>query len=171
MFNFERLYTLSHLGSYVCEELVKAGCEVTVIDNLSSGKAEWLPDDVTFINLDLVTDSPQFLLGHIDDCSPDVIINLAAKVTGITYNEKHHYNMAQANTMLATIPLAAALECRVPRYVYTSSACVYPPDAMIPTPEFQGWLGDPEPTNQGYGEAKRHGEKLCMMAADEHDWF
>lgn len=39
-----------------------------------------------------------------------------------------------------------------------SSACVYPRNCTIPTPEEEGFKDSPEPTNDGYGWAKRMAE-------------
>lgn len=111
------------------------------------------------------------------DCSKvsvftdDIVINCAAKVTGITWNENHHADMAMANAGLAVAPLKACLDSKTARYVYLSTACVYPAEADVPTEEHWGWKGTPEPTNYGYGIAKRFGEQLCMLARDEHPWF
>jgi GDP-L-fucose synthase len=51
--------------------------------------------------------------------------------------------------------------------MYVSSACVYPSEAPVPTPEVWGDQGLPEPTNCGYGIAKRVGEKLASILHNE----
>ena len=63
--------------------------------------------------------------------------------------------------------LDAARKSSVERYQYISSTCVYPREASIPTPESEGMLGDPEPSNLGYGWAKRVGELQAKMHAKE----
>ena len=152
------------LGSYVVDLLAASGAIVTVVDLAECPYRE----------------TPKDAVEAILDCSVphswrheefDIVINCAAKVTGITYNERHHADMALANAGLATAPLQACIEAKVSRYVYVSTACVYPADADVPTEEFWGWRGWPEPTNYGYGLAKRFGEQLCMVAKDEHPWF
>jgi GDP-L-fucose synthase len=44
---------------------------------------------------------------------------------------------------------------------------VYPRHCAIPTPESEGFVGRPEPTNEGYGWAKRMEEFLGQAYADE----
>jgi len=61
---------------------------------------------------------------------------------------------------------AARVE-EVERFLVVSSACVYPHDAKIPTSETEGFKNEPEPTNGGYGWAKRMAEKLGMYYAEE----
>jgi GDP-L-fucose synthase len=55
----------------------------------------------------------------------------------------------------------------VERFLVVSSACVYPSDAAIPTAETEGFRGEPEPTNGGYGWAKRMAEKLGMYYSQQ----
>jgi nucleoside-diphosphate-sugar epimerase len=50
-----------------------------------------------------------------------------------------------------------------------STACIYPHDAIIPTPESEGDRGSPEPTNEGYGWAKRMAEQLARYYDTETD--
>jgi len=49
-----------------------------------------------------------------------------------------------------------------------SSACAYPRDAKIPTPESEGTRGEPELTNAGYGWAKRMQEYAGRAYAQEY---
>lgn len=157
------------LGSYLVDLLVDAGAQVMIADIQyrkypKKEVAEYELDCSCANELDRLI-SPSFCT------QPDFVINCAAKVTGIVYNERHHAEMALANAGLASEPLKACLNARVSRYVYVSSACVYPAEADIPTYEHCGWGGTPEPTNYGYGLAKRFGEQLCVLAKEEHPWF
>jgi len=49
-----------------------------------------------------------------------------------------------------------------------SSACVYPRFCTIPTPESEGFLDEPEPTNYGYGWSKRMAEIFAKTYFKEH---
>jgi nucleoside-diphosphate-sugar epimerase len=64
--------------------------------------------------------------------------------------------------------LEAARLASVERFLVTSSACVYPRQVTIPTPESEGFVGRPEPTNEGYGWAKRMAEFLGAAYAEEY---
>src|SRR5262249_1132948 len=71
------------------------------------------------------------------------------------------------NMELFFVALQAATEAKVERFLVTSSACVYPRICTIPTPESEGFRDEPEPTNRGYGWAKRMEEMLGAAAAVE----
>src|SRR5262245_44178526 len=76
-----------------------------------------------------------------------VVFDLAARVGGIAYNAAHPASLFRDNLepFLSVIE-AARLEA-TPRFVVTSSACVYPRDASVPTPEHEGFARVPESTN------------------------
>lgn len=89
-----------------------------------------------------------------------VVLNLAASVAGIEYNKNHPASIFQDNLQCFFNAIKAAKELSVERFLVTSSACVYPRHCSIPTPETEGMQDDPEPTNSGYGWAKRMEEYL-----------
>lgn len=154
------------IGSHVVEYLVADGARVTVADNLQRGRLDNLVavrEEIRFLQLDL-RDPDQC----IEACrGQEVVLNLAAKVTGIEYNRTHQHDMFEQNMLLQQHPLHAAAKCGVGRFLQTSTACIYPHDARIPTPEGEGKRGEPEPTNAGYGWAKRMGERLAEYYARE----
>jgi GDP-L-fucose synthase len=49
-----------------------------------------------------------------------------------------------------------------------SSACVYPREAAVPTPESEGFRGQPETSNEGYGWAKRMAEYQARAYGAEY---
>jgi GDP-L-fucose synthase len=95
-------------------------------------------------------------------------MNLAASVAGIGWNAAHPASMFMDNMSLFFNALRAAATVGVERFLVTSSACVYPRHCSIPTPETEGFAGEPEPTNAGYGWAKRMEEFLGGAAAKEY---
>jgi GDP-L-fucose synthase len=145
------------VGSHVVELLLEDGARVRVVDNLSNGTLE---------NLNKVKDRVEFIHGNLenlDDCKKstkgmDVVLNLAAKVGGIKYNVEHPGTMFRDNVIINTNMLEAARINTVERFLVISSACVYTRYCKIPTPESEGFVGTPEPTNFGYGWAKRMAE-------------
>jgi len=154
------------VGSHLVEELVKDGAKVRVADNLERGKKD---------NLDAVINDVEFMETDLRDLDNsrkackgmEVVFNLAAKVTGIEYNRTHQADMFENNMLLQQIPIHAASLEGVPRFMQLSTACIYPHDSKVPTPESEGDRGKPEPTNAGYGWAKRMGEKLAIWYAQE----
>lgn len=154
------------IGSHVTEQLVAAGARVSVFDNLEFGSKENLKgvmDDIAFIAGDC-TDSAAAMRA----CrSQEVVMNLAARVGGIEYNRTHQATMMHDNLKIATVMMDAARRSGVDRFLVVSSACVYPHDALVPTPETEGFRDEPEKTNGGYGWAKRMAEKLGMYYREE----
>ena len=57
----------------------------------------------------------------------------------------------------------------VDRFLVVSTACIYPHDSSVPTAEDEGERGTPEPTNAGYGWAKRMQENLGLYFETETD--
>ncbi len=148
------------VGSYVSELLVEAGAKVTIADNLCRGTLSRIQSVLQKVKLQKVD------LTRYENCltvcqGQDIILNLAAKVTGIEYNRFNMADMFETNMKLEMNVLHAACESGVRRVLQVSTACIYPHDAKVPTPESEGSRGFPEPTNEGYGWAKRMGEKLA----------
>ena len=154
------------MGSYVTESLAEAGARVRVADNLSRGSTEFIKrvlDRVDLRKVDLLD------LNVCREACKDqeIVMNLAAKVTGIEYNRTHQREMFEVNFLLQRNVIHAAAECGVKRFLQVSTACIYPHDAAVPTPESEGERGVPEPTNEGYGWAKRMGERLAVYYTRE----
>ncbi|MDH4207411.1 MAG: NAD-dependent epimerase/dehydratase family protein [Anaerolineae bacterium] len=156
------------IGSHLVELLVEQQADVHVVDNLERGRLENLQsccDDITFIQGDLRDPA---ICREVTG-KQDVVMNLAAKVTGIEYNRYHHGDMFTSNVLISTNVLEAARLNGVKRYLAVSTACIYPHDATVPTPESEGARGLPEPTNEGYGWAKRMAEQQAIYYAQEYD--
>jgi nucleoside-diphosphate-sugar epimerase len=153
------------LGSYLVPQLVREGARVTVVDNLESGDAAptAIEREVTFIRADLRerTVCDEVLPGH------DLFINLAGKASGIGFSRTHHGEMLVHNVLCGLVPLDAAAHHKVPHVVMTSTSCIYPDDAPIPTPELDAFIGQPEQVNEGYGWAKRVQELAAGYFARE----
>jgi len=147
------------IGSRVVEKLVERGSSVSVLDNFQTGKRS---------NLSKVKDLVEIIRG---DCrndhdalmackNKDIVMNLAARVEGIEFNKTHQATQMSENMLIAAVMIEAGRKANVERFLVVSSACVYSRDCSVPTPESEGFLGEPEPANGGYGWAKRMGEKL-----------
>lgn len=154
------------IGSRVTEYLVELGAKVTVFDNLSNGKIkniDYLKDRIVLIkgNCTVKTDA-------LTACkNQEVVMNLAARVGGIEFNRNHQGLMLNDNIAIASTMIEAARQTNVGRFLVVSSACIYPNDAIVPTPESEGFRGEPESTNAGYGWAKRMSELLGKYYSEE----
>ena len=93
----------------------------------------------------------------------DLVYNLAANMGGIGYIEHNKATIMHDNVLINTHMLEAARLAGVRRYLYTSSACIYPgyrqtsPD-VTPLREEDAYPADPE---DGYGWEKLFSERQC----------
>lgn len=142
------------LGSYLVPELLDAGAEVLVVDDLSNGTEEFLPLDHPSIEFRRGDLSHQDVAEHAT-ADQDVVLNLAARAYGMEYSRSHNGEMLVSNLLCTLMPLDAARRNGVDHFLIMSSSCVYPDDALAPTPELDVFTGLPEGVNEGYGWAKR----------------
>ncbi|MBX3237197.1 MAG: NAD-dependent epimerase/dehydratase family protein [Nitrospiraceae bacterium] len=155
------------IGSHLVEMLVHEGAVVT--STASSEATRWR-------YLEAVRSDVRTVVGDLADVETarravngqQIVMHLAARVGGIQYNMDHPASIFRGNmTAFLSVIEAARLE-RVERFLVTSSACVYPRHCTVPTPEAEGFRDRPEPTNEGYGWAKRMEEFVGAAYADEH---
>jgi GDP-L-fucose synthase len=153
------------VGSHVVEQLLALGSQPIVLTRSSSAPfLSHLKSEVELVVGDLAVQDDALRATR----RASVVMNLAASVAGIGWNAAHPASMFMDNMTLFFSSLRAAAEARVDRYLVTSSACVYPRHCSIPTPETEGFRDEPEPTNAGYGWAKRMEEFLGRAAAQEY---
>jgi GDP-D-mannose 3', 5'-epimerase len=93
----------------------------------------------------------------------DQVYNLAADMGGIGYITANHADISRNNTLINTHILEASRHNGVGRFLFSSSACVYPQFKqnhadVTPLKESDAVPADPEP---GYGWEKLYAEELC----------
>lgn len=114
----------SFIGSHLVDALVREGAQITVVDDLSSGKKE---------NLNLSIDRIDFIKGDlrmqdvVDKATrkKDVIFHLANIHGGRGFIETHPGEIVQ-NFMIDGNIFYYAYKNNVERVCFTSSACAYP---------------------------------------------
>ena len=100
----------------------------------------------------------------------EAVYNLAADMGGIGYITASHAGIARNNTLINAHMLEASRQNRIARFLFASSACVYPqykqrePDAVA-LREDEAMPADPEP---GYGWEKLYAEELCRYYRQDH---
>ena len=98
------------------------------------------------------------------------VYHLAADMGGIGFITGNHARITSNNTMISVHILEAARRNGASRFLYASSACVYPqhlqksPD-VTPLREETAWPADPE---EGYGLEKLYTEKLCQYYGEDY---
>lgn len=117
------------------------------------------------------TDADEFELLDLrrwDDCvratrSVDLVYALAADMGGMGYISSNHARILHNNSLINLHTLEAARINGVQRYLFTSSACVYPEyrqqsAAVTPLREFEAYPAEPQ---DAYGWEKLITEQLC----------
>lgn len=152
------------IGSHVSELLVKRGAKVRILDHIKKENIQSILDQVELIDGDIDN-----LQNAVKACQNQYsVINMAARVGGIEYNKTHQGSILKENLLIASNMIEAARLAKVEKFMEVSSACIYPKDAIIPTPEEEGFRGEPEPTNGGYGWGKRMGELLARYYEEQY---
>ena len=85
---------------------------------------------------------------------PEACVHAAAVGGGIGWMKEHPETAFLGNLLATTHVMEACTNHAIP-IVAISSACVYPRVCTQPMREEEIWLGEPEPTNGPYGQAKR----------------
>ena len=155
------------IGSHVVEQLLTLQSKPIVLSkNLNKNFLLSCKDDIEILEVDLFDKSKVIKAMK----KADIVLHLAASVAGIEYNSKHPATIFKDNLeMFMNTIDAAANSNNIERFLVTSSACVYPRHCSIPTKEEEGVMGEPEPTNSGYGWSKRMEEYLGKKYNEEYD--
>ncbi|NGN67815.1 UDP-glucose 4-epimerase GalE [Streptomyces sp. A7024] len=131
-----------YVGAVVAQHLLEAGHRVTVVDDLSTGFAQGVPDGAEFIE-GRVQDLNKYL-----DSSYDGVLHFAAcsQVGESVVNPEKYWR----NNVGGTIELIAAMrEAGVKKLVFSSTAATYGEPTTVPIPE----SAPTAPTNP-YGASK-----------------
>jgi UDP-glucose 4-epimerase len=120
------------IGSHLADALVERGDTVLVVDNLSSGNRENVPDAAELAEID-VADATE-LRQRLEEFSPDLICHLAAQASvtvsvtnpdlDFASNVRGTFNVCQ---------VAARLQARV--LFASTGGALYGNDAPVPSPE------------------------------------
>ena len=122
-------------------------------------------DEFELLDLRLAADCQSALAGGFDQ-----VYALAADMGGMGFISAHHAEILHNNALINLHTLEAARQAGVQRYLYSSSACVYPEyrqtDANVtPLREEDAYPAQPQ---DAYGWEKLVTEKLCEYYA--HDY-
>jgi nucleoside-diphosphate-sugar epimerase len=114
-------------------------------------------------------------LRELDHCMAaaegiEEVYNLAADMGGIGYITASHADIARNNILINAHMLEAARKQRAARFLFSSSACIYPQHLqksadVPPLKEDDAYPADPE---EGYGWEKLYAEKLCQYYREDH---
>jgi len=148
------------IGSHMADRLVADGHDVTVIDNLATGRREDVPAAARFVKGDVsrLEDLEIAFAGGID-----AVFHIAGQVSLIRSFTDPVVDL-RVNVQGTVNVLQMCVRQRVPRLLYASSMTVYGNDAPLPTPEETPC----EPVSY-YGITKYAGERYVLTTAQRVD--
>src|SRR5262245_10148405 len=121
-----------YIGSICTEELLNAGYQVTVYDNLSEGHRSAVDPRAKFVLAK--PDDPSDVVGAVKAAAPDAIMHFAASaLVGESMKDPKKYFH---NNVVNALKLAdAAVECGVKKFVFSSTCATYGPPDRVPMTE------------------------------------
>jgi GDP-D-mannose 3', 5'-epimerase len=152
------------IGHHLVSYLVARGLWVRGVDIKQPEFAPTHADE--FLTLDLRDHGNCLIAAEgIED-----VYHLAADMGGIGYISSERAGIARNNTMINIGMLEAARQTGITRFLYSSSACIYPHHLqtsadVLPLREDDAWPAQPE---EGYGLEKLYAEKLCEYYTSDH---
>ena len=134
-----------YIGSVVAAQLLAAGHEVVVLDALSTGHADAVPEGARFVRASLL-DAPVLAAVFADGF--DGVLHFAAKL--LVAESVAHPELYWRNNVIGTFELLEAMvAASVPRLVFSSTAAVYGEPDQVPILE----IAPTRPTS-AYGASK-----------------
>lgn len=161
----------SFIGSHLTDTLVELGARVKVVDDLSSGRREYIQGHLDGGRVDFL-EGNLLKAGVARDAAEgvEVVFHLAADHGGRGYVDLHQAACA-GNLALDGLVFLACRDTGVQKVIYASSACVYPghlqgdSDKVLYLPEEA--VGPPYDADNMYGWAKLMAEMTLRAYCDE----
>lgn len=145
-----------YIGSVVAEQLLAAGHQVTIIDNLSRGHRQAVPQEAEFVQAELGDKETLARLFRAHNF--EAVLHFAAFIEA-GESMKFPETFFRNNTTNALTVLESMLASGVKRFVFSSTAALYGNPVRTPIQEDDVL----QPTN-AYGESKLLVERML-------DWF
>jgi UDP-glucose 4-epimerase len=149
-----------YIGSHAVLALRDAGWPVAVIDDLSNGSRELVPDEVPFFHGSI---SERVLLDSIiDEQGIGAILHFAGSIVVPESVEKPLKYYAN-NTVASHALISAAVDAGVKHILFSSTAAVYGAPERVPIEE-----EDPTAPINPYGASKLMTERMLEDASAAH---
>ena len=149
-----------YIGSHAVLALKDAGWHVAVIDDLSNGTREVVPDDVPFYQGSI---AERVLVNSIiDELRIGAIMHFAGSIVvpeSVEQPLKYYAN----NTLASHTLISAAVDAGVKHILFSSTAAVYGAPAQVPIDE-----EDPKLPINPYGASKLMTERMLSDASAAH---
>ena len=149
-----------YIGSHMVRALLERGERVLVLDDLSKGHREFVPDEAVFYKGDIRDGE---LLDRIfRENAVDAVFHFAAFIQ-VGESVKHPLEYYENNVTGVLRILECMARHKTPHIVFSSTAAVYGEPDVVPIPEDLPTA----PTNP-YGETKLAVEKMLRWASAAH---
>jgi UDP-glucose 4-epimerase len=146
-----------YIGSVVTAALLADGHEVTVLDDLSTGHADAVPEGATLAQVSLHDSAPV-----LADVAPEAVLHFAAKsLVGASQQQPQDYWRTNVGGSLELLEAMRLAHCR--RIVFSSTAATYGEPDTVPIPED----APTRPTNT-YGASKLAVDHMLTSYAVAH---
>ena len=144
------------IGSHIVDKLIQDNFEVVVVDNLSSGCLENLPNpNIKFYQKDILTDE----LNEIFDFErPDYCIHLAAQ-TSVVKSIQNPVFDSQLNVVASIKLIELCKQYKIKKFIVSSTAAVYGTPKYLPVDE-----NHPTEPISYYGLSKLAMEKFVQLS-------
>jgi UDP-glucose 4-epimerase len=149
-----------YIGSVCVEELLNAGHDVTVYDNLSEGHRAAVDDRAVFLHARL--SDRENIASAMRDAKPEAVLHFAANALvgeSMTNPGKYFRN----NVCNALNLLDATINAGVKKFVFSSTCATYGPPDRVPMTEDL-----PQRPINPYGESKLMFEKMLYWYGQIH---
>jgi len=149
-----------YIGSHMVQALAEAGESVVVIDNLSTGFSQFLPQGVPLFIGDAGDEN--LVEGVIAAHGVESIIHFAGSVV-VPESMRDPLAYYRNNTMTTRSLLNATVKSGVSRFIFSSTAAVYGDPDQVPVPE-----SAPTRPLSPYGSSKLMAEIMLHDTASAH---
>jgi UDP-glucose 4-epimerase len=152
-----------YIGSHITAAFTAAGVPIVVLDDLSTGYREYVPDDVPFVEGSVA--DPDAVARALDAHDVTGVVHLAGlKYAGVSVAEPLMFYRQNVTGM--QVLLEAVVERRIGRLLLSSSASWYgTPDSGLVDED------TPPAPESPYGESKVISEWLLRDVARIHPWL
>ena len=151
------------IGHHLVKYLKQKGCWVRGVDIKHPEFEPTVADEFILADLRFFENCMRTVQGVQD------VYHLAADMGGIGYITSNHANLTRNNILIDAHMIEAARLAGVERFLYTSSACVYP-SYLQNTPDVKGLREEdaiPADPEKGYGWEKLFAEQLITYYHEE----
>lgn len=148
------------IGSHLAERLIRDGYTVGVLDDLSTGRREFVPGGADLLVGDVRDrDAVERAFARV----PDVVAHIAGQASTVRSFDDPGWDL-QVNAVGTLNVLDACLRHRVPRFLLASSMTVYGHPERLPVGEDQ----PPRPISY-YGVGKWAAERSALLTGERTD--